>query len=43
MKRTGDIKDFHLLSEFKIEPKTGFYLLAGLVGEERSQFELSKL
>lgn len=43
MKRTGDIKNFHLLSEFKVEPKTGFYLLAGLVGEERSQFELSKL
>ena len=43
MKSTGDVKDFHLLSEFKIDPQTGFYLLAGLVGEERSQFELSKL
>ena len=43
LESTGSIKNFHLLSDFKIEPKTGFFLLAGLVGEERSQFELSKL
>lgn len=43
LKNTGNISGFHLLSNFKIDPKTGFYLLAGLVGEERSQFELSNL
>ncbi|MFW5787366.1 MAG: alanine-tRNA synthetase second additional domain-containing protein [Halanaerobiales bacterium] len=43
MKRTGDIEEFQLISDFKIDPRTGFYLLAGLVGEERSQFKLSKL
>ncbi|MFW6266365.1 MAG: alanine-tRNA synthetase second additional domain-containing protein [Halanaerobiales bacterium] len=43
MKRTGDIEGFQLISDFKIDPRTGFYLLAGLVGEERSQFKLSKL
>ena len=41
LKRTGDIEKFNLLSDFKRDPKTGFYLLAGFVGEERSQFELS--
>ena len=43
LKRTGDIKAFHLLSDLKVDPRTGFYLLAGFVGEERSQFELSNL
>ena len=43
LQRTGKVDEFHLLSSFKIDPRTGFYLLAGLVGEERSQFELSNL
>ena len=43
LQRTGKVDGFHLLSNFKIDPRTGFYLLAGLVGEERSQFELSNI
>lgn len=41
VKRTGEIENFKLIKEFKYDPKTGNYLLAGLVGTERSQFELS--
>lgn len=43
VRRTGQVEGFQLLSEFKVDPKTGFYLLAGLVGDERSQFQLSRL
>ncbi len=39
--RTGDIEKFRLLPEYKVDPVTGFYLLVGLVGERRSQLELS--
>ncbi|SJZ68477.1 alanine-tRNA synthetase second additional domain-containing protein [Selenihalanaerobacter shriftii] len=41
VKRTGDIENFKLIKDLKHDPKTGRYLLAGLVGTERSQFELS--
>ncbi len=41
--KTSEINGFQLLSPFKIDPVTHFYLLVGLVGEERSQFQLSKL
>jgi tRNA A37 threonylcarbamoyladenosine biosynthesis protein TsaE len=41
VKRTGEIENFKLIKEFKYDSKTGNYLLAGLVGTERSQFELS--
>jgi len=41
--RTGKIDGFQLLSTFKVDPVTGFYLLAGFVGKERSQFQLSRL
>ncbi len=40
---TGEIDGFQLIDEYKIDPRTGFYLLAGLVGNERSQFQLSRL
>ncbi len=43
VERTGEIDGFRLLSSFKTDPVTGFYLLAGLVGEERSQFQLCRL
>ncbi|MDI3548186.1 MAG: hypothetical protein PWR10_1838 [Halanaerobiales bacterium] len=43
VRRTGEIEGFQLLSDFKIDPKTGFFLLAGLVGKEHSQFQLSAL
>ncbi|MGM0420429.1 MAG: alanine-tRNA synthetase second additional domain-containing protein [Bacillota bacterium] len=43
MSKTGDIEGFQLLPEFKVDPRTGFFLLAGLVGNERSQFQLSRL
>lgn len=41
--RTGDIEGFQLISDFKVDPRTGFFLMAGLVGNERSQFQLSRL
>ncbi|MBM7624848.1 alanine-tRNA synthetase second additional domain-containing protein [Sporohalobacter salinus] len=41
VKKTGDIKNFRLIKELKYDPKAERYLLAGLVGEERSQFKLS--
>ncbi len=41
--RTGEIDGFQLLSTFKVDPVTNFYLLAGFVGKERSQFQLSRL
>ena len=40
VKSTGAIKKFSL-NGFKFDLKTNLYLLAGVVGEERSQFELS--
>lgn len=40
---TGEIDGFRFLSSFKIDPVTDFYLLAGLVGEGRSQFQLCRL
>ena len=43
MNRTGQIDGFQLYHDFKIDPRTNFFLLAGVVGEERSQFQLSKL
>ncbi len=43
MKRTELVKGFHLLDDYRVDPRTGFYLLAGQVGEERSQFQLTKL
>lgn len=43
IRRTGDVKGFHLLSEYKIDPRTGYFLLAGQVGNETSQFQLSHL
>lgn len=43
MRRTGKVEGFRLLSEFKFDPRTGFYLLAGFVGTEHSQFQLSRL
>ncbi|MFW5790302.1 MAG: alanine-tRNA synthetase second additional domain-containing protein [Halanaerobiaceae bacterium] len=43
MNRTGDIEGFQLISDFKVDPRTGFFLMAGLVGNERSQFQLSRL
>jgi len=43
LRRTGQIEGFHLLSDYKIDPRTGYYLLAGFVGEGHSQFELSHL
>ncbi len=43
VRRTGKVKGFQLISDFKVDPRTGFYLLAGLVGDERSQFQLSRL
>lgn len=39
--KTGDINYFRLIKELKYDAKIGRYLLAGFVGEERSQFELS--
>lgn len=41
--RTGDIEGFQLISDFKVDPRTGFFLMAGLVGNERSQFQLSRI
>jgi len=41
VKRTGDIENFKLVKDLKYDPNTNRYLLAGLVGTERSQFELS--
>lgn len=43
VRHTGEVEGFHLLPEFKQDPRTGFYLLTGLVGSERSQFKLSRL
>lgn len=43
VKRTGEIKGFRLLKEFKFEPKSGLYLLAGLVGTPRSQFRFNEI
>ncbi|MFP4017300.1 MAG: alanine-tRNA synthetase second additional domain-containing protein [Halanaerobiales bacterium] len=43
MRRTGQIEGFRLIHEYKIDPRTGYYLMAGQVGEEYSQFQLSKL
>ncbi|AZR73386.1 lantibiotic ABC transporter [Anoxybacter fermentans] len=45
VRKTGDIKGFKLIKEFKYNPREKLYLLAGLVGkdEEHSQFKLSKL
>lgn len=42
VRRTGDIRGFRLLPDFFHDPQTRRYLLAGLVGEQRSQFELLK-
>ncbi|GAB6137022.1 alanine-tRNA synthetase second additional domain-containing protein [Halanaerobaculum tunisiense] len=39
---TGQITGFRL-KDLEFDPKTGLYLLAGLVGEEESQFKLSQL
>lgn len=36
--RTGDIKGYHLLKEFKWDPIEKLYILAGLVGEEARPF-----
>jgi len=43
MRSTGKVDGFRLFSDFKEDPKTGFFLLAGLVGNERSQFQMSRL
>ena len=43
MNRTGDVEGFQLISDFKVDPRTGFFLMAGLVGNGRSQFQLSRL
>ncbi len=43
LRRTGQIEGFQLLSDYKIDPRTGYYLLAGFVGKGHSQFELSHL
>lgn len=40
VRRTGEIRGFRLLSDFFHDPQTRCYMLAGLVGERRSQFEL---
>ncbi|ACL70289.1 hypothetical protein [Halothermothrix orenii] len=43
VRRTGEIEGFKLM-DFKYDPATGFYLMAGLVGDdEHSQFQLTKL
>lgn len=42
VKSTGKIKGFHL-KDLKFDPKTGLYLLAGIVGKEESQFKLSQI
>ncbi|MBM7624849.1 alanine-tRNA synthetase second additional domain-containing protein [Sporohalobacter salinus] len=39
--KTGDINYFRLIKELKYDSKVDRYLLAGFVGKERSQFELS--
>lgn len=43
VRRTGNLEGFRLLAEFIIDPKTGYHLLVGLVGNEDSQFQLSHL
>ncbi|WP_408954949.1 alanine-tRNA synthetase second additional domain-containing protein [Natroniella sp. ANB-PHB2] len=40
--RTGQIKGFKL-KDLQYDSKSGLYLLAGLVGEEKSQFKLSQI
>ncbi len=40
VRSTGEIEGFRL-KKLRYDSKSGLYLLAGLVGEERSQFELS--
>ncbi len=40
VRRTGEIRGFRLLPDFFHDPQTRRYLLAGMVGEQRSQFEL---
>ncbi|AGB41616.1 hypothetical protein Halha_1679 [Halobacteroides halobius DSM 5150] len=42
VKSTDKIEGFHL-KDLKFDSKSGLYLLAGLVGEEKSQFELSHI
>ena len=39
---TGEVENFKLIKDLKQDPNTKRYLLAGLVGTERSQFQLSK-
>ncbi|MCK8825343.1 alanine-tRNA synthetase second additional domain-containing protein [Fuchsiella alkaliacetigena] len=41
VKSTGEIENFKLVRDLKQDPNTKRYLLAGLVGTERSQFQLS--
>ncbi|MFW6036041.1 MAG: alanine-tRNA synthetase second additional domain-containing protein [Halothermotrichaceae bacterium] len=43
IRSTGKIKGFRLLSDYKIDPRTGYYLLAGFVGDKQSQFQLSHI
>jgi len=43
VRRTSNIHGFQLLPEFINDPKTNYFLLVGLVGKERSQFQLSKI
>lgn len=40
--RTSEIKGFRLIPEFLKDPRTDFYLLPGLVGDQRSHFQLLK-
>ncbi len=44
VRKTGDIKGFHLIKEFKYDPRQRLFLLAGLVGAktQKSQFVFSK-
>ena len=43
VRRTGNLEGFRLLPDFIVDPKTGYHLLVGLVGNEHSQFQLSHL
>lgn len=45
VRKTGDIKGFRLVKEFKYDPRQRLFLLAGLVGTEgqRSQLLLNTL
>lgn len=40
VRKTGDIKGFRLIKEFKYDPRQRLFLLAGLVGTEEQQSQL---